>query len=130
MSVMEITTCTELTAKLTFVCTLMSLYCSEIFFCTATIIQNTTIHRVLISESVLLKCCYDKSNWKDWKFYDNFINLNNFIIDEKFEKRSILFPNFSVVVNDILLSHEGVYTCLSRSDSTIYARHFLEINGM
>lgn len=86
-------------------------------------------HCVVLGEAVSLDCPGEHGDINKWEHGGVNIYYNNLLIDRSVEDNiSILFENYSLLIQEISIEHDGFYQCLR--DSKVVSEHYVEVKGL
>lgn len=86
-------------------------------------------HYVALWESLSLDCPGEHGESNKWEHDGVKIYYNNLLIDRSVEDNiSILFENYSLLIQEISIEHDGFYQCLR--DSQVVSEHYVEVKGL
>lgn len=71
--------------------------------------------------------CSDLHRKQSWQYNNDTINVKKQIIIHHIRDRAVVMDNYSLQLKDVLLSDEGIYTCLNLSH--IHAKYMLNVKG-
>lgn len=84
-------------------------------------------HKATLSYEIILKGCNEFGLHNQWNFQSKLLIFGGVLVEEKFAQSVSLLRDRSLLINPVLLEHDGVYECIR--NLTTVARHFLEVEG-
>lgn len=73
-------------------------------------------HVVSVSDSVLLNCITNRSDWADgarWMKENRVLSINTIMLRDQYVWNMNVFSNYSLYISPVTLDHEGFYQCVN-----------------
>lgn len=80
-----------------------------------------------LKDSLQLSCNGEQVQNNKWLYGSNVLCFNRACLSEKYGWNIKLFDNYSLFLDPVLLSDEGVYTCYH--DGYVVAEHYVKVTG-
>lgn len=88
-----------------------------------------TYHTVIVLDDLMLGCGHEFGALKKWTYFEQVIYFLNITVDKKYTTSTLLIKNYSMIITDVSLFHEGIYKCVCGENFEIY-RHHVEVQGL
>lgn len=88
---------------------------------------TTVSYNVTIFDSLLFSCKGTTEKGDFWKKDEELMNIGQYLIYGGTEEKFVLFENFSLFINSVLILHQGIYECGSNASSLMI--YSLNVNG-
>lgn len=91
---------------------------------------NITVfsHVVRAGEPLMLPGCVSNQSNPKWKHRGIIISFRHEILNHKFKNNSIVYLNYSLLLENVRLFNEGIFEC--GHDSSVEAKHILRVQGL
>lgn len=109
-------------------CSCVVIICSSATISSFTTCNKSCFHPVIISSSVLLPCPGFIGVDRVWTYNTEILNVLAFIIQDHFQGSVRVFENFSLNINEVSYSHEGLFQC--GSNGSVFVEHSLHLIGL
>ncbi|KAJ8017687.1 hypothetical protein HOLleu_44730 [Holothuria leucospilota] len=83
-------------------------------------------HTTTVLDHLMLGCGHEVESHRKWTYFEQVIYLLDIAVDSRFTRNSLLIKNYSMLITDISLFHEGIYKCVRGENFEVY-RHHVEV---
>lgn len=87
-----------------------------------------TIQAIEKVDSVFIKCDDFSRGVGNWMHDDTVLYVAQILVNDQFEDSLTLFENYSLLINPVSISHEGIYRCIRGTRKIV--EYLIDIKGL